>query len=452
MAVSLDQFSQNLLDRIDNAPTVKNVKTILSGILHNGTCQLYTISNDKNEYNKLQRTVTQANSMSTINPKMVNDTLMDDFTSKISEAKEIFVIHDPSDIRKPYSFQTENLGKVLDLNGKVVNGFNSYNIVATCDKNKAVNLLSHISFSNNDPKFLKVEDIKKLKERKSFEGEEAARQLLDSEEYFNKKTIANEELIRISADIKSKQSHLKLTHILDREFDDKEIYDLVNNHIHDDFVIRAKKSRVIDAKDDNGKKIKLIESDFENSNTRRTEVVKLKKKVYQNATIIISWGGFNDYNAVRITIKDCKGKQIFKDPMLLITNKSIESADDAYNIYLIYFKRSKIEHVFRFLKDGLGWENIQLRDFVGVQNLLSLCFYLASYLYGIGDEVASDDFAIVLAELGGGKGKVTRHYILKGIKMLIAKYKVDQIFTKRNVTKLQEEEMRQISGVDLVIG
>ena len=87
---------------------------------------------------------------------------------------------------------------------------------------------------------------------------------------------------------------------------------------------------------------------------------------------------------------------------LLFTNKNITPDNDAYEIYLIYLKRSKIEYVFKLLKDGLGWEDVQIKDFKGIQSLLSKCFYISSYLYEIGEEHAFDDYTILLAEIGGG--------------------------------------------------
>ena len=133
--------------------------------------------------------------------------------------------------------------------------------------------------------------------------------------------------------------------------------------------------------------------------------------------------------------------------MLLFTNKNIRSDYDAYGIYLIYLKRSKIEYVFKFLKDGLGWEDIQIKDFKGIQSLLSMCFYISSYLYEIGEEHAFDDYAILLAEIGGGKGVVSRHYILEGIKCLLAKYRVERVFKERNIPKKSQESLgRAFSG------
>lgn len=376
---------------------------------------------------------------------------MEDVGAKLSGMDEVYLIHDPSDIRKPYSKEAENLGKVRDLNGNIVNGYSSYNVVAITPNDKSVHLLSHRSYSNKDDEFLKSEFINKLKENKKFEEEEAARKLYDSGDYFNKKLLAIEEIRRVSTELKANNPTIKITHIFDREFDDDEYCKLIDSELNDDFVLRLKKSRTLGKKDEDGKSIKLIASDFENNHKISVQKIQFKDKVYQDATINISWRDFGGYKVVRVTIKNRKGNDIFKDPMLIITNKSVNTGEDAYGIYLIYLKRSKIEYVFRFLKDGLGWEEIQIRDFNGIQNLLSLCFYVAAYLYEIGEEIAHDDFTVLLAKIGGGKGKVTRHYILKGINQVLGKYRVDRLFKELKVSNATQERLKSIAGADLVI-
>ena len=221
MKVTFGEFKENLVSKMENQPTANNVSTLLSRMLEHGSSKLFSISNDKNEYNKLHRTVTRENAMSTVSPTMINDTLMNNFREKLPDINNVYVIHDPSDIRKPHSTKTENLGKVRDLNGNIVNGFSSYNVVALCGNEKKINLISHMCFSNKDPNFLKVNDINKLNEGKSFEDDDAAQKLFDSNEYFNKKTIFTDEMTRVSRQIKYEQPQLKLTHILDREFDDQ---------------------------------------------------------------------------------------------------------------------------------------------------------------------------------------------------------------------------------------
>ena len=50
-------------------------------------------------------------------------------------------------------------------------------------------------------------------------------------------------------------------------------------------------------------------------------------------------------------------------PMILITYREVNTTHDAWLVYEIYLKRSKIEGVFKFAKEALGWEEIRVRDF-----------------------------------------------------------------------------------------
>lgn len=421
-------------------------------ILEHGSCKLFKIASNKKEYKCFQRTLTGDNKLSDLSPEMVNRSLMEDTLAKISKSSEVHLIHDPSDIRKPHSSKTENLGKVRDLNGRIINGYSSYNIVAITPNNKTVQLLSHRSYSNKDPDFLKLETIKKLEEGKKFEGEEAARKLYESDSYFNKKSISKEIMRNVSSDIKSAFPDMKITHIFDREFDDDDYHRYVGDELKDGFVARAKKSRTIpDSQDEAGKKIKLIESAFKHSHTFKIQKIKFKRACFQDVTLQIEWKDYMDNRAVRVTIKDKKGRNIFQDPMLLITNKLIKSSEEALLIYTLYLKRSKIEYVFKFLKEGLGWEEIQLRDFQGIKNLLAISFFIAAYLYEIGEQAAEDNYCILFAEIGGGKGVVSRHFILEGIKKLVAKYHVDQVLKKHQVPEETIEGMQAMAGMDLCV-
>ena len=50
---------------------------------------------------------------------------------------------------------------------------------------KKVDLLSHVSYNNKDPKFLKAEFIRKIESGKSFEGDKEAKKLHESGDYIN---------------------------------------------------------------------------------------------------------------------------------------------------------------------------------------------------------------------------------------------------------------------------
>jgi hypothetical protein len=125
--------------------------------------------------------------------------------------------------------------------------------------------------------------------------------------------------------------------------------------------------------------------------------------------------------------------------MMLITNLALESEENAVFVFRTYLSRSKIEGVFKFLKDSLGWETFQVRDFQAIQHLIVLCFFIGGYFYEIGDELANNEWMQQVCLMGGGKGKVSRFFFLEGIKK-IAHYLEIQIFMKEN--NLTEEQLK----------
>lgn len=415
-------------------------------MLEYGSCRIYTMSSDQNEYKKIYRTLSGGNKMSVLDDELINDTLTADAINALSNEAAIYLIHDPSDIRKPYSTKAENLGKVRDLQNNIINGYSTHNIIAITPNSKNVHLISHESYSNKDPKFLKAELVRKIKAGKLGEEQVSAKETYDSDEWYNKKTLTKDRIQKVSVQIKKENPCQKITHIMDREFDDDDYFSTISLQ-GDDFVIRAKKSRSVDNTiDSKVKKARLINSSFSNQYIHKLQKVRFKKACYQDALLLIEWKEYMDYTAVKITARTREGKEIFENPMLLITNKSVTTEEEAILIYQIYLKRSRIETVFKFLKEGLGWEDLQLRNFLGIQRLLSFCFFIAAYLYKIGNQEAHDDYAILLARLGGGKGVVSKHYILQGIKALLSKYRVDRFFEEYRPSEDTIEDMIFASG------
>jgi len=424
----------------------KNTQLLLSKILAFGSAKLFKITENKNEYKRLKRTLSKENKLAHLDENLVNDVLMGEALKKLSSTNEIYLIHDPSDIRKPHSKETEQLGKVLDLNHRVINGFSSYNVIAVTPFDKEVHLLSHKLYSNKSPSFLKAEYVRNLEENRDFSEKAAALDLYQSGKWFNKKTLAQSTLQKTSQAFKENNISSKITHILDREFDDEEYFGFIAS-LGDEFVIRVKKTRNALNNESENKKVKLISCAFENQHTIHIQKTKLNKQIYQDVTLLVEWKSYGVYTAVRITLKDRNQKNIFANPMLLITNKMIKTAEDANLVYQIYLKRSRIECVFKFLKEGMGWEEIQIQDFQSIQNLLSICFFLAAYLYEIKEQEVHDDFVILLAKIGGGKGVVSRHYIFQGIQQLVAKHRVDRILEEEKASQQTIEEMFTFGGI-----
>jgi hypothetical protein len=143
-------------------------------------------------------------------------------------------------------------------------------------------------------------------------------------------------------------------------------------------------------------------------------------KEYKNIEAVYEWGTYKDYDMLRVRLYHTKsGNRVFKEPMLLATNLSVDGFLMAFLVFERYLHRWKIESVFRFLKQVLGWEEFLVQDWESIKNLIGLAFFVGGYFYETEDLLTKDPQIIWLAELGGGKGKVTRGYILRGIAELL---------------------------------
>ena len=113
--------------------------------------------------------------------------------------------------------------------------------------------------------------------------------------------------------------------------------------------------------------------------------------------------------------------------MLLLTNKTVTTYQDALSIYRFYLMRSKIEEVFKFVKQAVGWEQFQVRDWESIKNLIAFAFFIGGYFYAIEPRLADHPVIAWLCQLGNGKGKVTRHYFLQGLQALLIHQHVETV-------------------------
>lgn len=66
---------------------------------------------------------------------------------------------DPCDIRKKHARNMENLGKVLDLDKNVINGYSTFNTIAVYEKNKQVRLVDTKVYSNREARYVTQKEL-----------------------------------------------------------------------------------------------------------------------------------------------------------------------------------------------------------------------------------------------------------------------------------------------------
>lgn len=189
-------------------------------------------------------------------------------------------------------------------------------------------------------------------------------------------------------------------------------------------------------------KVKLADEQFPHVDSYCYPKLQIKNKCYQNVKVTVSYGIYlNGYHIVKVELFDKDNNAIFKQAMLLITNKTVTSPALALQIYNIYRMRSKIEAVFKFLKDVLGWESFNIQSFTVIKNLLTLCFFIAGYFYEIESVLTQNKIIEHIAYLGGGKGEITRYYVLEGFQVLAHKILVDDYIEEKQITADELQEM-----------
>ena len=447
--MKLSNYMSGILSKFKDSRVVKNTKELVENIIEHKSIRLWTISEDKAEYDRSKRLL-DGSLKSVLDEEKTSGAIREHSVAALGDEARLIILHDPCDIRKKYAEDMENIGRVRDLDGKMINGYSTFNTVAVDVEGKNLYPVDTSVYSNGDEHYVTVAEMKKFRKGKMQESEDRdererskqIEQFVEEESYINLPGLAQKQLKEVSRAFKEKNPEITLCHVLDRQFDGKDYFEFIDQELKDEFVIRVKVSRnsnevEAEARTEKNVAIKLKDVKFEQSQCDVIKKLKVRKKVYQDAKCLLEWGILTldevDYSVVRITLTDSQGKAIYRHPMLLITNIKVKKAAQARGVYGIYLMRAKIESVFKFLKDVLGWEEFQVRDYKSIRNIIALAFFVGGYFYEIGSDLTENPTIVLIAQLGGGKGKVTRYYFLEGLKKLLTHTSVERFLERQEI-------------------
>jgi Transposase DDE domain len=409
---------------------------LVDKLLEKHSIQLWKLSADKQEYNR-NRDMLNGSLVNGIDVSKLNESLLITKIGLFSGQKHVVLVHDGSDIRKPHSEDLECLGWVRDLNGKWIRGYSTLNSVCVNLKSKAVDLLRCTPYSSAESNFVSQEELKKYEtgQIKDATRRKEIEFLLKEGLNFNYKKILFEHIQALHDAIKAAHPDMMIIHVFDRYQDDKEIFEFVHQ-LGDYFVIRLKKNHKSDT-DQMPLHLSDMPREVEQTYHRLTHL----DKEYKDVKARYEWDTWQSWSVLRVSLYQSNGQRLFKEPMLLVTNLEISGFLMAFLVFEIYLHRWKIESVFRFLKQVLGWEEFLIQDWESIRNLITLAFFIGGYFYEIQDELTADTNIIWLAELGGGKGVISRGYILKGIAKLLEMQQTQQFLQKNNI---QQDAVQQV--------
>ncbi|HCF28172.1 MAG TPA: hypothetical protein DEV81_13445 [Cyanobacteria bacterium UBA11049] len=389
--------------------------------------KVWSLSQDAHEYERIKNLLSGrlANSFT---PEQINAHTLKESLEHLQVKANLEVIHDGSDIRKPYSKALPHLTSVKALNGDWVHGYNTFNSIVISEVDQQIHLLQCTPYSYSDPHY---------------------NQAIGAG--FTEKEIIENQLQATDQALKERFPGVTLWHLLDRKHDDESTFAFIDG-LKSHFVIRLKANRNSNETkvDENGKTvfIKLNHARLTHTLTQPLERFVWKNKVYQQASLTTAYGTLslseNTYQVCRIEVKDRQGNPIFKEPMLLLTNAPIENLQQAFQLYQRYLKRSKIEGVFKFLKDYLGWEQFQIRDFLAIQNIIVLCFFVAEYFYENQLQLTQAPQVAIICQLAKSKGTISKHFYQKGLAILANYLLFQQYINEQNLSQQQVNQLLSI--------
>lgn len=444
---SLSDYISSLQEQLSQSQVKTTIGKLISKISVAQNCQLYSISKDKNEYVKHCR-VLSGELKNVVDVKKLNISMLDNASSFFKDKQYLLNLHDVSSIRKPHSEKLPNLGKVKSLEGNLINGYETLDSVCVSIPTGELRLLQCRPFSNGDPNYVRVSERYgyengQLKDKVRREQIATADKAGTS---YRLKDLVFSQTRQISEAIKKVNEQAIVVDVYDRGFDDVALFEHTLDLGHE-FVCRLKASRNSNEVylDDKGKSkaVKLVHQHFIKGAEIHVPKIRFKKRVYQDVKGVFEWNylKINDltYSALRVCFYTRNGHKIFKAPMLLLTSLDITNLDLARLVFEIYRQRAKIEAVFKFCKETFGWEKPRVADFETMKNLLALVYFIAGYFYEIEEKLAGNELVIWLANLGNGKGKVTSHFLLKGLNKL-GQYRATQQFFKEQNIKQEDIE------------
>lgn len=307
----------------------------------------------------------------------------------LTESQEVVLVLDGMEVRRAGARAQEHLMKVKALNGQFVNGYRSFNVLGIGAEGRR-GLLYHHLFSSEQPDF-RSENVEI---RQALAATEAA-------------------LSDFAGDT---------TWVLDRGFDNDEVWWWIWEHTHSHVVWRVKhkgrvvqwrtpqeqwEERYLDATLAHLQPLAVVETEL---------VVQLKGQKQpkrQPVTVEISAVPLRVYApqdkqrsqdvwCVQVAIRQAK-----EDPWLLLTDRPVRDVAEAVAIFRLYRLRWAVEDSFKFIKQAFGLEEVQMLKLAAVRTLVALAWVAAGFLFQLGLTLDQPEVRL-LARLGGWEERPNR--------------------------------------------
>jgi hypothetical protein len=203
--MELSNYLKSVLSKFKDGRVKRNVENLVRNIIEHKSVQVWSISDSKAEFDRSRRLI-GGSLKSVLDAAKTADALREHSVAALGQEARLIILHDPCDIRKEHAQLLENLGKVRDLDGNIINGYSTFNTVAVDVTGKTVYPTDITAYSNRDEHYVKVEELKdfgkgKLQESASQADRERAEQIaqfMEEESYINLPRLTYAQLERVS--------------------------------------------------------------------------------------------------------------------------------------------------------------------------------------------------------------------------------------------------------------
>jgi hypothetical protein len=315
---------------------------------------------------------------------------------QLREEAAIWVVFDGSDLRKPHAACMEHLQRVKRLEGDgLVNGYRTLNAIGMGTGGRR-GLLYHALFSSHAPDFVS----------EPAETRAAIRSV----------GAALAPLVAGGAEV---------TDILDSGFDDvavwAEVWGLGHRLVcrlqHRDRLVRPTAGAPARRLEDLAPKlVDLAEVEAElvvqKAGQERPKLQPVTATVAA-APLVVAYreglrtrpdGAARERACWLVEVRLGKVKQ---EPWWLLTDRPVETAEQATEVFRMYCQRWAIEDAFKVAKQCLGWEDVQVLAYDAVRLLVALGWVATGFLFQLGVTLDWPEVRL-LRRLGGGEDRPNR--------------------------------------------
>ena len=330
---------------------------------------------------------------SSLDAEHLTAVLREQGAAQLAGSEELTLILDGMELRREWATAQEHLMRVKDLDGGLVNGYRSFNVLGIGGEGRR-GLLYHRLFSSQEPGF----------------------------------RSENTEIEQALAATEAGVAHMAVpkTWVWDRGFDNDALWWWVWDNTQSHLVWRVKhlgrivlwckpdgawEERYLEATVDSAQPLATIETELEvclcgqkraKRQTVTVDLLAVPLRVYAPRPSKKLAQRTKDVWLVKVAVRNA-----VTDPWLLLTDWPVTDATSIVRIFRFYRLRWAVEDTFKFIKNAFSIEDVQMLKLKAVRTLVALAWVAAGFLFYLGLTLDCPEVRL-LARLGGWEERPNR--------------------------------------------